>query len=70
MRDLPDPLPPALAMGTVSNSGLLISDGRRREMLAQKGTGWLTTEPVSVIPESLVDRSPTYLPWPRARRKE
>jgi hypothetical protein len=39
-------------------------------MLAQKGSRWLTTEPVSVIPESLVDRTPVYLPWPRARRKE
>lgn len=69
-RDLPDPLPPALAMGTVSYSGLLISDGRRGEMLAQKGSRCLTTDPVSVIPESLVDRTPVYLPRPRARREE
>jgi hypothetical protein len=69
-RDLPAPLPPALAMGMVSDSGLLISDARRREMLAQKGSRWLTTVPVSVIPEPLVDRAPLYLPWPRARRKE
>jgi hypothetical protein len=69
-RDLPDPLPLVLAMGTVSDSGLLISDVRRREMLAQKGSRWLTTVPVSVIPEALVDRAPQYLSWPRARRKE
>jgi hypothetical protein len=69
-RDIPGPVPPALAMGAVSDSGLLISDGRRREMLAQKGSRWLTTEPVSVIPESLVDRTPVYLPRPRARREE
>ena len=68
-RDVPELLPPALAMGTVSDSGLVISDARRREMLAQKGSRWLTTEPVSVIPESLVDREPKYLSWPRARRK-
>ena len=69
-RDVPELLPPALAMGTMSDSGLVISDARRREMLAQKGSRWLTTEPVSVIPESLVDREPKYLSWPRARRKE
>lgn len=69
-RDLPDPPPSALAMGTVGDSGLLISDARRREMLAQKGTRWLTTEPVSVIPEALVDRAPQYKSRPRTRRRE
>jgi hypothetical protein len=69
-RDLPGPLPSALAVGTVGDSRMLISDARRREMLAQKGSRWLTTEPVSVIPEALVDRAPQYKSRPRARRRE
>lgn len=69
-RDLPDPLPSVLAMGSAGDAGLVISDTRHRDILAQEGSAWLTTAPVSVIPEMLVDRSPSYMPRPRARRKE